>query len=206
MGYTTRGVRVGPPEGSWSEHRAADEGQRAQARRKGEGVLARPPNAAQGLLGGDGRPPSRFLCASGQIAASRAGRESLEHFLDAALALDRPWHPSLNRKTYPAYLPSFDSFLLDLVFWRDEVDERYDIAESNIPPLDFTDPEAFRTWLAQLRTEIIDAVGAGEDANRPVGKRRMGRAMARSTLLEARRALGQLLDAATRGVGGLTTG
>jgi len=144
--------------------------------------------------------------ASGKIAASLAARESLEHFLDAALALDRAWHPSLDRKTYPAYLPSFDSFLHDLIRWRDEVDERYGIAESDIPPLDITNPEAFRTWLMELRTEIDDAVGAGEDATRPIGQRRLGRAMARSTLLEARRALEQLLEAATRGVRGHTAG
>jgi hypothetical protein len=144
--------------------------------------------------------------ASGQIAASRTARESLEHFLDAALALDAGWHPSQGRNTYPAYLPSFDSFLLDLVLWRDEVDERYGIAESDIPPLDITNPEAFRAWLTELRSEIDDAVGAGEDATRPVGKRRLGRATARSTLLEARRALEQLLEAATRGVREFTTG
>ena len=144
--------------------------------------------------------------ASGQVAGSRAARESLARFLDAAMALDAAWHPSLDRKTYPAYLPSFASFVHDLVLWRDEVDERDAIADRDIPPLAFTDPEAVRAWLEQLRTEVDDAIGAGEDATRPVGQRRLGRATARSTLLEARRAVEQLLEAASRGIRALTAG
>jgi hypothetical protein len=148
-----------------------------------------------------GDPP-----ASGQIAASRAARESLSRFIEAAMALDAAWHPAFDRKASPAYLPSFDSFMRDLIVWRDDVDERGAVAESDIPPPAFTDPEAVRAWLEQLSAQVDCAVSAGEDATRPTGQRSLGRAMARSTLLEARRALEQLLEAATRGVWGLTAG
>lgn len=144
--------------------------------------------------------------ASGQISASNAARESLARFIEAASALDAAWHPALDCRSYPAYLPSFDSFVHDLIAFRDEFEARSAVAESDVTPLKLTDPAAVRAWLTQLRTEIDDAIGAGEDATRPPGKRTLGRAMARSTLLEARRALTQLLEAAFRGVEALAAG
>lgn len=143
---------------------------------------------------------------SGQISVSHAARESLARFIEAATALDAAWHPALDCRSYPAYLPSFDSFVHDLIAFRDEVDARSAVAESDIPPLELTDPAAVRAWLTQLRDEVGDALGAGEDATLPPGERALGRATARSKLSEARRALEQLIEAAFRGLEALTAG
>jgi hypothetical protein len=62
--------------------------------------------------------------------------------------------------------------------------------------LDLGDPEAMSAWLARLRAQIDDVIAAGEDATRPPGQRRLGRAAARQAMTEARRALEQLLSAA----------
>ena len=144
--------------------------------------------------------------ASGQVSASNAARESLARFIEAASALDAAWHPALDCRSYPVYLPSFDSFVHDLIAFRDEVEAHIAVVESTITPLELTDPAAVRAWLTQLRTEIDDALGAGEDATRPLGKRTLGRVTARTTLLEARRALAQLLEAASRGIEALVAG
>ena len=69
-------------------------------------------------------------------------------------------------------------------------------AVGDMNALDFGDPEAMRSWLARLRAQIEDVVAAGEDATRPPGQRRLGRAAARRVIKEARRALEQLLEAA----------
>lgn len=72
-------------------------------------------------------------------------------------------------------------------------------------PLDFSDREAVRAWLRELRTQIDEVVAAGEDATRPLGQRALGRATARSTILEAQRAIEQMLAMAkpgARGCGG----
>ena len=66
-------------------------------------------------------------------------------------------------------------------------------------PLDWSDHEAVRAWLRELRTQIDEIVGAGEDATRPPGERALGRAAARRAILEAQRALGQMLAAAEGG-------
>jgi hypothetical protein len=57
-----------------------------------------------------------------------------------------------------------------------------------------------RAWLGDLATQIEDVVAAAEDATRPPGRRLLGRAMARSTILETRRVLRQLVRAAQRGL------
>ena len=68
--------------------------------------------------------------------------------------------------------------------------------------LDFSDREAVRAWLTELRTQIDEVVAAGEDATRPPGERALGRATARGAILAARNALGQMLAAAERGARG----
>lgn len=64
--------------------------------------------------------------------------------------------------------------------------------------LSFRDPEAIRAWVTHLRAQIEDVVAAGEDATRPLGERRLGRAAAREAIEVARRALEHLLAAADR--------
>jgi len=86
----------------------------------------------------------------------------------------------------------------------DEVHEAPPGGKGGDPParLDFTDRDAVRAWLAELRTQIDDAVEAGEDATRPLGQRALGRPTARRAILEARRSIRALLAVAERGVGG----
>jgi len=69
------------------------------------------------------------------------------------------------------------------------------------PTLDLTDKAAVRAWLAELRTQIEDAVAAGEDATRPPGRRALGRPTARRAILEAKRSIEGLLEVAERGAG-----
>jgi hypothetical protein len=128
-----------------------------------------------------------------------SARLCLRRFIDAAYALDAAWHTDLDRRTYPRYLPSFDDFVSDLLEWRDEVEEHAAVAESDIDPIDLADPAAVRTWLTQLRIQVDDALAAGEDATRPLNRRILGRPMARRTLMEARHAIHELLEAAERG-------
>ena len=139
------------------------------------------------------RPPG------GKGGDPSSARLCLRRFIDAAHALDAAWHPDLDRPTYPRYLPSFDTFVSDLVDWRDEVEERAAVAESDLKPLDLGDPAAVRAWLTDLRAQVDDAMAAGEDATRPLSRRALGRPMARRSLLEARHALQQLLEMAERG-------
>jgi hypothetical protein len=68
--------------------------------------------------------------------------------------------------------------------------------QKQLEPVNFADPAAFRAWLAALRAQISDAVTTGEDALRPLGRRRLGRWTARRALREAKLALEQLLAAA----------
>jgi hypothetical protein len=72
----------------------------------------------------------------------------------------------------------------------------------DLQPLDFRSPAALRAWLGDLATQIEDVVAAAEDATRPPGRRLLGRAMARRTILEmeTRRVLRQLVRAAQRGL------
>ena len=69
-------------------------------------------------------------------------------------------------------------------------------------PLDFSDREAVRAWLRELRTQVAEIAAAGEDATRPPGKRALGRATARSTILEAQRAIEQMIATAEQGARG----
>jgi hypothetical protein len=69
-------------------------------------------------------------------------------------------------------------------------------------PLDLSDPTAVRTWLSALTTQIEDIAAAAEDATRPPDRRRLGRALARSMIIEARGALLRILKAAERGLPG----
>ena len=72
-------------------------------------------------------------------------------------------------------------------------------------PLDFGDSEAVRAWLRELRTQIDEVTAAGEDATRPPGQRALGRAGTRRAILDAQRAIEQMLaatDLGTRAPGG----
>lgn len=125
----------------------------------------------------------------------------LERFVDAAGALSEAWDPALD-PGYPRYLPSFDEFVSALLDWKEEVIERKAVLDDeDIRPVNFNDPVEVRRWLKDLRGQVEDAAGAGEDATRPLGKRALGRLIARRTVIEARHALLQLLEAAERGLG-----
>jgi hypothetical protein len=63
-------------------------------------------------------------------------------------------------------------------------------------PIDLCDPAQRRRWLADMEAQIEDAVAASEDATRPLGRRVLGRVSARRQILEAERALRELMDAA----------
>ena len=64
--------------------------------------------------------------------------------------------------------------------------------------LDFTNPDAVRAWLERLETVADDGLAAGEDQLLPLGKRRLGRVLARDMVAEARASLAELLSAARR--------
>jgi hypothetical protein len=67
-------------------------------------------------------------------------------------------------------------------------------------PIDWSNRDEVRAWLADLRAQVDDAVAAGEDATRPPGRRELGRRAARRAILQAGRALEQILTVAERGV------
>lgn len=87
----------------------------------------------------------------------------------------------------------------ELEAWVEDIEARPMGSAGEPYVLDLGDREAVRAWLAELRTQIDDAVGAGEDATRPPGRRELGRPTARSAILEARRAIDAMLAAAERG-------
>ncbi len=58
--------------------------------------------------------------------------------------------------------------------------------------LDWSDPDAVRAWARDILTQARDAIGAGEDATRPPGRRELGRRAARRIIAEADRAIGAL--------------
>jgi len=139
---------------------------------------------------------------AGQGDAPSAACACLERFIEVASALEDAWDPVLDRSSYPAYLPSFDEFVSALIAWRDEVRERETIAKSSdIQPVPFADATAVRGWLKEVRTQVDDGLGAGEDATRPLGRRTLGRRMARRKVMDAQRALLELFEAAERGLG-----
>ena len=124
----------------------------------------------------------------------------LEAFIEAGYALYDAWNPKLDVKTYPRGLPSFDEFLLALRYWLDDVNGLADVDDEEGAPLDFEDPAQVRTWLDDLRTQIEDAVAAGEDATRPTRLRALGAMTARQHLLDAQHALRCLMEAAEQGM------
>jgi hypothetical protein len=137
---------------------------------------------------------------SGQGSDPSTARALLSQFIDAAYALSAGWDPALD-PGYPRHLPSFDEFVTELHTWKEEVDERQEVAEDeDIRPLNFANPVEVQAWLKRVRSQVEDAVTAGEDATRPLGKRALGRLMARRMLIEARHALLELLQAAERGI------
>ncbi len=71
---------------------------------------------------------------------------------------------------------------------------------SDLPaPLDLRDPAQLHDWLAALRTAVLDAEAAGEDATRRPKKRMFSRFEARRRLREATQNVIEMLDAAERG-------
>jgi hypothetical protein len=121
-------------------------------------------------------------------------------FIEAGDALLEAWHPKLDRPSYPRYLISFDEFLTDLGIWEDEVTELAEVSARKVTPLDLSEPDQVRRWLDDLEMQISDAISVGDDATRPLSRRLLGRPMARKQLMESRRALRQLIDAAERGM------
>jgi hypothetical protein len=138
---------------------------------------------------------------SGQGSDPSVACAHLEQFIKAGSALSAAWHPVLDRG-YPRYLPSFDEFMAALLHWKEEVKEQREVAEDEeFRPVNFADPDEVRRWLKGVRSQVEDAVAAGEDATRSLGKRGLGRLMARRMVIEARHALLELLQAAERGIG-----
>jgi hypothetical protein len=136
----------------------------------------------------------------GQGTDPSKARASLDEFIEAARALEEAWDPVLDRGTYPAYLPSFTELLRDLVEWKADVHGRLSIEDREPDALNLADPAAVRAWLREMQNQIEDATSAGEDATRPLGKRRLGRMMARRTIVEARGAALSLLRAVELGL------
>jgi hypothetical protein len=130
-----------------------------------------------------------------------AALASLDRFVEAAKALNDVWDLPMERSTYPACLPSFDEFVSLLEDWQNDVHGRLALEDREPDPLNLADPAAVRAWIKDMRAQIEDAAGAGEDATRPSGKRHLGRLMARRTIVEARDAALQLLRAAELGLG-----
>ncbi len=122
---------------------------------------------------------------------------ALASFIEAAAALLEAWHPSLDRGR-PTYLPALADFLGDLHDWQAAAAEHAASTSSAPPPLDLADPAVLRAWLADLRLQLDNAVGAGEDATRPPAERDLGRRTARRLLLGARASIASLLLSAER--------
>lgn len=55
--------------------------------------------------------------------------------------------------------------------------------------LDWNDAPAARAWARDVYVQVRDALGAGEDATRPPGRRELGRRAARRILREVERKL-----------------
>jgi hypothetical protein len=63
---------------------------------------------------------------------------------------------------------------------------------------DFTKPAECSTWLQLVRAHAFGAIEAGQDLLRPPRRRRFSRAEATDRIVEGRRKLGFLLDAADK--------
>lgn len=68
------------------------------------------------------------------------------------------------------------------------------------PGLDWNDPAACAAWLADVAARCKDAVAVAEDQTLPLGKRRLGRVIARELLAEAKASLQAQLRFARRGL------
>lgn len=68
------------------------------------------------------------------------------------------------------------------------------------PGLNWNDPAACAAWLADVAGRCKDAVAVAEDQTRPLGKRRLGRVIARELLAEAKGSLQAQLRFARRGL------
>ncbi|MFT3772195.1 MAG: hypothetical protein QM820_42880 [Minicystis sp.] len=144
------------------------------------------PEVHQAPAGGKGGDPPAALYA-------------LRRFVEAAHELRNVWVPDLEGPAYPRSLSSFAGLVRDLQTWLEAI-EALPMEPADKPfVLDLTDREAVRAWLGELRTQIDDAVGAGEDATRPLSRRELGRPMARTAILQARHSIEQMLLAAERG-------
>ena len=140
---------------------------------------------------------------TGQGSDPSTARACLARFVDAARELGDAWHPILEQPTYPAYFPPFPELLPILIEWRADVEARIANSDPNTTePVDFSDPTAVRSWLTALTIQIEDIAAAAEDATRPPDRRRLGRALARSMIIEARVALVRILQAAERSLPG----
>jgi hypothetical protein len=100
---------------------------------------------------------------------------------------------------------------LILAHWHDDpqaLADELSIAGS-APPLEETRPELFPPSarsraltpadLADLETQLADLAAAAEDQTRPLGRRRLGRRTARSTIREAFRKSQKIIANATGG-------
>src|SRR5262245_23039411 len=101
----------------------------------------------------------------------------MDAFIAAAEALFDAWDPALEAGDCP--VPSFGAFVRQLHAWRASAKDMDTVKRSDVTPLDFSDAAALRDWLRKLRSDIDDALAAGDDATRPPGERSLGRAMAR---------------------------
>ncbi|MFT3771522.1 MAG: hypothetical protein QM820_39410 [Minicystis sp.] len=110
------------------------------------------------------------------------------------------WVAELEGQGFPRSPASFGGLVRDLTAWLEEIERRPMNRPGEARALDLSNREEVRAWLADLRTQIGDAVGAGEDATRPLGQRELGRVAARSAILQAEHALEQILAAAERGM------
>ncbi|APR87296.1 hypothetical protein A7982_12645 [Minicystis rosea] len=144
------------------------------------------PEVHQAPSGGKGGDPPAALYA-------------LRRFVESAAELRDAWSDALEGPAYPRSLPPFGRLVRDVSTWLEAIEQR-PMEPSGAPfVLDFTDRASVRAWLADLRTQIDDTVGAAEDATRPPSRRALGRATARSAVFQARHAIEQILRAGERG-------
>src|SRR4051812_22706194 len=96
----------------------------------------------------------------GQGSDPSAAVEALARLVDALYALQTAWDPCLDVRTYPRYLPDFNTFVSDVMEWREEVEGRpFEEHGAHLPvrPVNLADPVVQRDWLRDVRTQIADA-------------------------------------------------
>ncbi|MFT3771166.1 MAG: hypothetical protein QM820_37605 [Minicystis sp.] len=123
----------------------------------------------------------------------------LRRLVQAARELRDQWGPEVDGSIYPRTRHDFDGLVQLLERWLDDVEARPMAPAGGSYALDLDDRALVRAWLFTLRTKVEDAVAAGEDATRPLGRRELGRQTARSAILEAGHAIDGMLAAAERG-------